>query len=132
MSRHCETLSDQDLVGAGGGGVESATRNMLNCGVHISARNSGADESWQGQEVSRLICIQNMLLIEVLKLRWALDTGNQNARPTLDQLDRYSRDAYSNCACVFQSGIHAIISPLHTQRGLYDPRRNRNSRPTDD
>ena len=38
-------------------------------------------------------CIRNMLLIEILKLRWSLDTGIRTGSPSLDQLDKYSRDA---------------------------------------
>jgi hypothetical protein len=35
-----------------------------------------------------------MLNIEVLKLRWALDTGNRSDIPALEQLDKYSRDPF--------------------------------------
>jgi hypothetical protein len=35
-----------------------------------------------------------MLFIEVLNLRWAVDTGNRSGTPSLDDLDKYSRDAF--------------------------------------
>lgn len=76
---------------SGGGPMKQAY--CIHCGAHISARKGDAKDSEEESELARLVCIQNMLLIEVLKFRWALDTGNRDDRPTLDQLDRYSRDA---------------------------------------
>ena len=45
-------------------------------------------------EFLRLQCIQNLLLIEGMKLRWAAATGRQVGAPSPDDLDVYSRDIF--------------------------------------